>query len=47
MFVGWGALSMAVVAMIDRQLDNKRLEAMRDAEIEQRYLAARYRGEID
>jgi hypothetical protein len=47
LFVGWGALSLFVVAMIDRQYDNKRLEAMRDAEIEQRYLAARYRGEID
>jgi hypothetical protein len=47
MFFAWGAVSMALVAMIDRQLDNKRLEAMRDAEIEQRHLAARYRGEID
>jgi hypothetical protein len=33
--------------MIDRQLDNKRVQAMRDAAIEQTYLAARYRGEID
>ena len=47
MFVGSGAFSLALVAMIDRQLDEKRVQAMRDAEIEQRYLAARYRGEIE
>jgi hypothetical protein len=47
LFFGWGAFSMAMVAMIDRTLDNKRLEAMRDAEIEGRYLTARYRGEIE
>lgn len=46
-FVGSGAFSLALVAMIDRQLDEKRLQAMRDAEIEQRYLAARFRGEIE
>jgi hypothetical protein len=46
-FVGWGAFSMAMVATIDRELDNKRLQAMRDAAIEQEYLAARYRGEIE
>jgi hypothetical protein len=47
LFVGWGCLSLALVALIDRQLDNKRLAAMRDAAIEQQYLAARYRGEIE
>src|SRR5579871_704429 len=47
LFFGVGAFSMAMVAVIDRQLDNKRLEAMRDAEIEGRYLTARYRGEIE
>lgn len=46
-FIGSGAVSLALVAMIDRQLDNKRVQAMRDAAIEQSYLAARYRGEID
>jgi len=47
LFIGWGALPLLMVAVIDRQLDNKRLQAMRDAEIEQRYLVARYRGEVD
>ena len=47
LFIGWGAFSLCLVATIDRQLENKRLQAMRDAEIEQRYLAARYRGEIE
>jgi len=46
-FIASGAFSLALVAMIDRQLDNKRLQAMRDAAIEQTYLAARFRGEID
>jgi enoyl-CoA hydratase/carnithine racemase len=46
-FIGSGAFSLALVAMIDRQLDNKRVQAMRDAAIEQSYLAARFRGEID
>jgi len=46
-FIGSGAFSLALVAMIDRQLDEKRVQAMRDAAIEQSYLAARYRGEID
>lgn len=47
LFIGWGAFSLCLVATIDRQLEIKRLQAMRDAEIEQRYLAARYRGEIE
>jgi hypothetical protein len=47
MFISSGAFSLALVAMIDRQLEYKRLQAMRDAAIEQRYLAARFRGEID
>jgi hypothetical protein len=47
LFVGSGAFSLWFVATTDRELENKRLQAMRDAEIEQRYLAARYRGEID
>jgi hypothetical protein len=46
-FIGFGAFSLALVAMIDRHLDNERVQAMRDAAIEQTYLAARYRGEID
>jgi hypothetical protein len=46
-FIGSGAFSLALVAMTDRQLDRKRVQAMRDAAIEQSYLAARYRGEID
>jgi len=41
---GWAnAFAGAIVV----ELDRKKLQAMRDAEIEQRYLAARYRGEID
>jgi len=47
LFVGWGAFPLAFVAMIDRQLWNKRVQAMRDAEIEQRYLAAKFRGEVE
>jgi hypothetical protein len=46
-FIGAGAFPLALVAMIDRQLDHKRMQAMRDAAIEQSYLAARFRGEID
>lgn len=46
-FIGAGALPLALVAVIDRQLDHKRMQAMRDAAIEQSYLAARFRGEID
>jgi hypothetical protein len=41
---GWAnAIAGAIVVEVDR----KKLQAMRDAEIEQRYLAGRYRGEID
>jgi hypothetical protein len=47
MFVGIGSVSLSLVAGIDRQLNNKRVEAMRDAAIEQSYLAARFRGEIE
>ncbi len=46
-FVGSGAFSLAMTAMIDRGLEDKRLQAMRDAAIEQQYLAARFRDEID
>jgi hypothetical protein len=46
-FVGAGFFSLSLVAWIDRELDRKRLEAMRDAAIEQSYLAARYRGDIE
>ncbi len=46
-FVGMGFVSLAMVEGIDRQLDNKRVQAMRDAAIEQEYLAARFRGEIE
>lgn len=47
MFVGSGVVSLSWVAAIDRQLVNKRVEAMRDAAIEQEYLAARFRGESE
>jgi hypothetical protein len=47
MFVGLGAVSLFLVAVIDRQLDNMRLQAMRDAAIEQSYLAARFRGDVE
>jgi hypothetical protein len=47
MFVGMGFFSLSVVAGIDRQLDQKRVQAMRDAAIEQSYLARRFSGEIE
>lgn len=46
-FVGSGAFSLALVAAIDRQLDETRVRAMRDAGIEQSYLVARLRGEVE
>jgi len=46
-FVGMGIVSLSVVASIDRQLVHKRLQAMRDAAIEQSNLAAMFRGEIE
>lgn len=46
-FIGSGAFSLGLVAMIDRQLEENRLTAMRDAAIEQSYVVARFRGEID
>jgi hypothetical protein len=46
-FVMAGWFSLAMVDGIDRELDRKRLAAMRDAEIEQKWLAARYRGLVD
>ena len=46
-FVMAGLVSMCIVAGINRELDRKRLAAMRDAEIEQKWLAARYRGLVD
>ena len=46
-FVVFAGVANAVAEAIVREADRKKLEAMRDAEIEQRYLAARYRGEIE
>jgi hypothetical protein len=46
-FVMAGFFSLAIVFNIDRELDRKRLTAMRDAEIEQKWLAARFRGQVD
>src|SRR5579884_3657403 len=46
-FIGTGAVSLWLVASIDRQLDKQRVQAMRDAAIEQQYLAARFHGDID
>jgi hypothetical protein len=46
-FVMAGCASMGMLAGINSELDRKRLAAMRDAEIEQRWLAARYRGQVD
>ena len=46
-FVMAGCVSMAIVDGINREIDRKRLAAMRDAEIEQRWLVARYRGQVD
>jgi len=46
-FVAIAGVANAVAAAIVVEADRKKLEAMRDAEIEQRYLAARYRGEIE
>jgi hypothetical protein len=47
LFVAAGFFSLAIVDNIHREFDRKRLIAMQDAEIEHRYLAARYRGEVD
>ena len=46
-FIMAGFLSMAIVVGINDELDRKRLAAMRDAEIEQKWLVARYRGQVD
>jgi hypothetical protein len=46
-FVVAGFGSLIMVEGINRELDRKRLAAMRDAEIEQKSLAARYRGLVD
>jgi hypothetical protein len=46
-FVMAGFFTLAAVNSIDRELDRKRLMAMRDAEIEQKWLVARYRGQVD
>lgn len=45
-FVMAGFLSMTMLEVINRELDRRRLAAMRDAEIEQRWLGARYRGQV-
>jgi hypothetical protein len=47
LFVAAGCFSLAIVDNIHREFNRKRLMAMHDAEIEHRYLAARYRGEVD
>jgi hypothetical protein len=47
LFIAGGSLSLAIVDNIHREFVRKQLMAMRDAEIEHRYLAARYRGEVD
>jgi hypothetical protein len=47
LFVAAGFFSLAIVDNIHREFERKRLMAMHDAEIEHRYLAARYRGEVD
>jgi hypothetical protein len=41
---GW---ANAMAAAITLEVDRKKLQAMRDAELEQRHLAAMYRGEIE
>ncbi len=46
-FVIVAGFANAIAGGIVVEVDRKKLQAMRDAEIEQRYLAARYRGEID
>ena len=46
-FVMAGFFSLAAVDGIHREIDRKQLAAMRDAEIEQKWLAARYRGQVD
>jgi len=46
-FVMAGFFSLAMVDGINRELDRRRLVAMRDAEIEQKVLVARYRGLVD
>jgi hypothetical protein len=46
-FVLAGCVSLALVEGMHREINRRRLVAMRDAEIEQRYLTARYRGEVD
>ena len=46
-FVMAGFVSLTMVDAINRELVRKRLAAMRDAEIEQRWLVARYRGQVD
>lgn len=44
-FVMAGAISLAIVLGIDLEITRNRVRAMRDAAIEQRHLAALYRGE--
>jgi len=46
-FVALGGLAMAILAAIDMQAMNNRKEAMRDAELEQRFLADLHRGRRD
>ena len=43
-FIGLGCISILLTEQISREIYRKRMQAMRDAEIEQRYLAERYRS---
>ena len=46
-FVFCGAFALTVVRGMDMRVNQMRLQRMRDAEIEHRQLAMRYRGELD
>ncbi len=46
-FVIVAGIANGMATAIVVEADRKRLEAMRDAEIEQRYLAARYQGQVE
>jgi hypothetical protein len=46
-FVLAGVFSLTLRHAIDTELIRKRLQAMRDAELEQRWLAERFRGQAD
>lgn len=44
LFIGFGFISILLCENINRELYRKRMQAMRDAEIEQRYLAETYKS---